>query len=322
PSGAAMGKDIAEVTRQPVLHEMIETALETGRAPHNRTVVIESAEKRRFYDAEVVPLKTDREGRRSDGVLGMVVLLKDVSYFKRVEKLKSDFLSDVSHEIRTPLTSITMGVGMLRESKSLAAMERESGLLAMVSMEAERLTKLVEELLLLSRLESGKIQLNLAETELPGLVERASAPFRPQAESKRIDLRTEIEEHLPSVLADPDKLHSVVSNLIANALRYTPEGGCIIIRASRRGNGFGISVADTGPGIPQTVRERIFDRFSQLEDRPGGQAGLGLAISKALVEAHGGKIWLESEPGKGSTFHFTIPGRHTAAKVYDHTVDA
>ncbi|MGE5552194.1 MAG: ATP-binding protein [Bacteroidota bacterium] len=313
-SAEAMGRDICEVTKQPILRRMIDEALANGKASHNRTIVTESGESRRFYDAEVVPLKAERESRRNEGNLGMVVLLKDVSYFKRIEKLKSDFLSDVSHEIRTPLTSITMGVGLLRESKTLASLARERDLLAMVSTEAERLTSLVEELLLLSRLESGKTRLNLKETDLSLLIERTSAAFRPQAESKGIELRTEIDRGLPHILTDQDKLQSVVSNLITNALRYTPKGGSVAIGADRHGDGCRISVSDTGPGIPSSAAEKIFDRFFQLEDRPGGQMGLGLPISKAIVEAHGGKIWIESEPKKGTVFRFTLPGRIPAGE--------
>lgn len=312
-SREVVGRDLFDVTEQPEIVSMVSKALESGHAPHNRTVIKEVDGEERFFDVEVVPLQLATPETRDEAAAdasrtsGAAILLKDVTYFKRLEKMKSDFLSDVSHEIRTPLTSISMGIGLLRESKNLAELEREAELLGIVEDETERLATLVDELLELSRFESGRARLEFQKVPFGFFLERATAPFLPQAESQNVELRTDVVGGLPEVRMDPDKVQSVIANLLTNALRYTPTGGKIEVKVFVRNEEVGVSVSDTGPGIPAEFKEKVFDRFFQMKGRPGGKAGLGLPISKAIVEAHGGRIWVESEEGKGSTFTFTLP---------------
>ena len=306
----AIGRTADQVLKQPVVDTMIETAIRTGEMPHNRTVVLEGNGRERFYDVEVVPLETKEARTRRGtavGVSGTAVLLKDVSYFKRLEKAKSDFLSDVSHEIRTPLTSIAMGIGLLQESGALAALERERNLLGTVKEETARLSALVEELLELSRLESGRSQLRIEEVPFPPLLNLAVDALRPQAEAQGVDLVVEVRDNLPKVRLDPDKIRSVLGNLLTNALRYTPAGGRVGVKADLQAEDLTVSVSDNGPGIPPEAREKIFDRFYQIPERPGGQAGLGLTITKTIVQTHGGRIWVDSQAGSGATFSFAIP---------------
>lgn len=311
-----VGEALLEVTEQPEIVEMVRKSLAQGIAPHNRTIVREVNGKEHFFDVEVALLPTlrsrdgaSRDGGSSDGTraTGAAVLLKDVTYFKHLEKMKSDFLSDVSHEIRTPLTSISMGIGLLLERKTVAGTKRESELLDIVEEEVARLASLVDELLELSRFESGRARLELQNVPLGAFLERAVAPFRPQAESRNVALLAGFSEDLPEVRLDPDKIQSVVSNLIANALRYTPPVGTIEMGARARDGEVEVSVADTGPGIPAEFREKVFDRFFQMKEHPGGKAGLGLPISKAIVQSHGGRIWVDGEEGKGARFSFTLP---------------
>ncbi|MDI3280098.1 MAG: ATP-binding protein [Bacillota bacterium] len=305
-SDEAKGKSIFWVTRQPVVAEMVREVMARGRVAHNRTISLNLEGEEHFFDVEVALLRGGPGEAAPEG-RGAVVLLKDVTYFKRLERMKSDFLSDVSHELRTPLTSISMGLGLLSESKLLAGAQRESQLLATVQEEVSRLTQLVEELLALSRFEAGRVQLKLQSLSLAEFLQRVAAPFQPQAEAQGVELRLDLPEDLPALKADPEKLRSVVANLLVNALRYTPAGGRISVGARAKGGEVTISVSDTGPGIPAALREKIFDRFFQIGERPGGQAGLGLAIAREIVRLHGGRIWVESEEGKGATFSFTLP---------------
>ena len=236
-----------------------------------------------------------------------MILLKDVTYFKRLDRVKTDFLSDISHEIRTPLTSMTMGLGMLRESKSLTDLAREKEILNMVEEETARLTNLVSELLELSSLESGKARLKKQSTDCRDLIERTLSSFRPQFDAKDVGLQVEIQPDLPHINLDPDKIRSVLSNLVINALRYTPPKGRVEVGAGLDLGMLTVSVTDDGPGIPLASRDKIFDRFYQMSERPGGQAGLGLPICRAIVQAHGGKIRVDGADGRGAIFVFTLP---------------
>lgn len=305
----AAGKDVFRVTQQPDIAAMTKEALETGRSPHDRTILVQIDGKEKFFDVEVVPIAPVKGPAGTAGLSGTAILLKDVTHFKQLDKMKSAFLSDVSHEIRTPLTSITMGIGLLKERRLYEADSREAELLETIEKEAARLTSLVDELLELSRFESGRIKLNLARASLLRVIEGVTAEFRPQAEKQRVSIVVDCVKPIPEVVMDSDRIHSVISNLVSNGLRYTPEGGAIriLILARKEGDEALVCVKDTGPGIPEELREKVFDRFFQIKGRPGGKAGLGLPISKEIVEAHGGRIWVESEPGKGSTFCFTLP---------------
>lgn len=310
-AASAVGADVWQATQRPEIVEMLRAVLSTGRPPHNRTVMYTVNGENHYFDAEVAPLVhgevSEMSSETANAVTGSVILLKDVTYFKRLEHLKADFLSDVSHEIRTPLTSITLGIGLLRESKTIKNSERDRELLETVSAEAEHLTTLASELLEISRLESGQMKLKLQETSLIFILESGVSAFAAQAETQKVMLQLEADPGVPRVRMDPDRIRSVVYNLTANALRYAPSGSIIQIRASRTSEGVLVTIHDEGPGVPPTLKDKIFDRFYQVKGRPGGLAGLGLPISKAIVEAHKGSIWMDSGEGKGTTFSFVLP---------------
>lgn len=219
----------------------------------------------------------------------------------------------VSHEFRTPLTSITMGVGLLQESNVIPAGSREAELLGAVAEESDRLTRLVGELLDLSRMEAGKMEFAFDAVPSGTLLERSAGPFRVQAEEKGITLSVSLTGAEPTVEAAGDKVTWVLTNLISNALRYTPAGGSITLTAERRGEVAVLQVADTGAGIPPDAQKRLFEKFFQVPGRPGGGAGLGLAISREIVRAHGGHIWVDSQVGLGSRFQFTLPLARSSA---------
>lgn len=248
----------------------------------------------------------DETGR----VQGVVTLLQDVTRFKNLDRMKSEFIATVSHEFRTPLTSINMAVDILAQEVLGTVNERQRDLLTTAKDDCDRLTKLVKELLDLSRLESGKSELKRAQVDLQQLVNDALKPLKLQFKEKGIDLNLKIDSGLPVFEGDPQQLTWVLTNLVSNALRYTPEHGHVTIKAMREDHVLKISVADSGRGIPIEALETIFEKFVQVKeatDSTPGSVGLGLAIAREVVEAHGGKIWVESEVGKGSIFSFTIP---------------
>jgi two-component system, NtrC family, sensor histidine kinase KinB len=222
--------------------------------------------------------------------------------------LKNEFIMMASHELRTPLTSIGMSIGLLQEKAVEKLNDNERELLLVAFEESQRLKTLVNELLDLSRIESGSIEMDLKPVHVKSVFEKVLSVFKTQAEEKSLDLSYLLSENLPDIKADVEKITLVLINLISNAFRYTENGGYINLKAEHIGQYVHISVKDNGGGIPYEYQSRIFDKFFHLNDTkiPGG-SGLGLAISKEIVHAHGGTIWVESEFGKGSMFIFTVP---------------
>jgi len=224
--------------------------------------------------------------------------------------MKSEFMAAVSHELRTPLTSISMAIDIMSQEVLGKVNDRQKDLLSTAKDDCERLTKLVRELLDLSRLESGKYEMRRVPINLRSLIDEALKPLRLQFQEKGIRLETDVSPATPDVAGDEQQLSRVITNLASNALRYTPPNGKVTIRSDIVNDSVQISVADSGRGIPPDAIDMIFDKFVQVKqasDSMPGSVGLGLAIAKEVVEAHGGKIWVESVVDKGSTFYFTIP---------------
>ncbi|MCH8297301.1 MAG: GAF domain-containing protein [Chloroflexi bacterium] len=242
---------------------------------------------------------------------------RDITAAKEVERMKDEFISTVSHELRTPLTSIKGAAEILLNYQDEdPAVQAE--FLNIIDNESDRLTRLINDVLDLARMESGQMQFHTSEVDLPGIIETAVDSTHSLTVKKDLTIEIALDEDLPTVASDPDRLVQVLTNLLSNAIKFTPRGGLIRVRSRLLpipGADTGIkmvevSVSDNGVGIPDSEFEKIFKRFQQvsttLSDRPQG-TGLGLPISKEIVEHLGGAIWVESEPGKGSTFFFTIP---------------
>jgi signal transduction histidine kinase len=192
---------------------------------------------------------------------------------------------------------------------------RQKDMLSTAKDDCERLTKLVRELLDLSRLESGRYEMKREDVNVQLLIDEALKPLRLQFQEKRIRLETDVPPAIPHVQGDQQQLTLVVANLVSNALRYTPENGRVTVRSELEDDSIRISVSDSGRGIPADAIDMIFDKFVQVKqptDAMPGSVGLGLAIAKEVVEAHGGRIWVESKVGLGSTFYFTIPRSRTS----------
>ncbi len=229
---------------------------------------------------------------------------------KELDKMKSEFFSMMSHELRTPLTSIKEGSGLLLDGTAGPVTDKQSKVLTILSEESGRLIHLVNSLLDISKMEAGMMTYNFMRTSLPPLIQKAMTEIMPLVESQKVRLEAKVKDDLPDLRADPERLLQVLRNLIGNAVKYTPEGGRITVSAMRRDGKVEVSVADTGPGIPSQELTAIFDKFkqgSQKDTSPFKGTGLGLAIVKHIITSHGGRVWVESNPGQGSTFFFALP---------------
>ncbi len=236
---------------------------------------------------------------------------RDVQQQKQVEQMKNDFISVVSHELRTPLTSIRGALGLLAGGVSGELPEKARALLDIAAKNSDRLGRLINDILDIEKIESGKMGFRFASLELMPLLEQAVESNRGYATTYEVELRIVSGVEALRVWADADRLQQVVTNLLSNACKFSPRGGLVEIAAARcNGNRVRISVTDQGKGIPPQFQASIFEKFAQADissTREKGGTGLGLSISKAIVERHGGRIGFESEPGVATTFAFELP---------------
>lgn len=266
---------------------------------------------------EIIPLEIGASLLRapSGAIIGAAVTFRDMSRsreidkVRRLEKIKTDFISTVSHELRTPLASMIASVSLLRAGLAGELSPKQQELLGILHRNSYRLKELIEDILELSRLESGKPVLDLEETPVRRLVEQTLAAMKDSAREKGVSLSTAESIDFPARL-DRRRVQRILDHLVGNAIRFTPPGGRITVSARREGNAAVFSVEDTGIGIPEEEQPRVFDKFYQVQDaliRTAQGSGLGLSICKRIVCMHGGDIWVDSAPGKGSCFSFRIP---------------
>jgi NtrC-family two-component system sensor histidine kinase KinB len=307
PPDSPQNRHFLEVLESEQLFNYIKESMESGKPPSieekQNLFTVEKEGTRRHYQFSITPV------RGKKGVLiGVVLLLRDVTRLAELDRLKSEFVMTASHELRTPLTSIGMSIDLLLEGATKKLNEKEQQLLSAAHEEVQRLKAFVSNLLDLSKIEAGKMEMELSSISIRVLFEKAATVFNAQKEEKAVDLSFSVPEELPNVRGDDNKITWVLTNLISNALRYTPSGGHINLSAESFGSSVQISVSDDGPGIPYEYQSKIFDKFVQVKsDKAVGGSGLGLAICKEIVRAHGGTIWVDSVPGSGSRFTFTLP---------------
>ncbi len=259
----------------------------------------------------IVRLEADRIND-ADKFLGLVMVLRDITKEKELDKMKDDFVSLVSHELRTPLAGIKGAAENLLDEIPGALNQPQKDCLALARRNIERLERLICDLLDISRIEAGKIKLDKKPVDINAIIGEAMRLFEGQAVKNGLRLLTSFAAGLPPVEADPDRITQVITNLVGNAIKFTPSAGQITVSTLQEGNNIRVDVADTGPGISQEDSGKVFDKFYQIHAPDGRQkkgTGLGLTICKGIVEEHGGKIWVEPAPGEGSRFSFILPIR-------------
>lgn len=305
PENENAGKHVGEVARDARIAGAVAEALESQRpvASEGMSSVfplgVDGSE--RAFRLRTTPMR-DNVNR----MLGAVTILQDITHLREIDRLKSEFIATASHELRTPLTSVQMGVHLLLEGALGELTDSQNEVLQACRQDCERLDKLTRDLLDLSKIEAGERQPQLASVRARDLISTVAEELRPQVEAKSLELRLDAPVDLSRVMVDRLQVERVITNLVINALRHTKQGE-IKISAEQRDNHISVSVCDTGSGIPTEYLPHIFDKFVQVPDAPTGGAGLGLTISKSIVEANGGRISVQSQVGRGTTFTFTLP---------------
>lgn len=241
-------------------------------------------------------------------VSGAAVVLQDVTRFRLLDEIKTNLVSTVSHELKTPLTSVRMGLHLLLEEKIGDLNPKQTELLLAAREDSERLLRMINDLLDLARIESGSRRMTLEERSPGQLVEKAVGDLSQLTEGQNTRLRAEIEKGLPAVEVEPQQISHVFSNFVSNAAKYSRPGEEILLAAKRDEEGVRFSVTDHGPGIPLQYQPRMFEKFFRVPGTDSRGAGLGLAIAREIVLAHGGRVGVNSQPGKGSEFYFVLPG--------------
>lgn len=241
-------------------------------------------------------------------LVNIIASVRDITHFREAEEMKSTFVSVISHELKTPVALIKGYAGTLRREDANWDAETVRESLTVIEEESDRLSSLIDNLLEVSRLQAGQMKLDKTDVRVDKMAERTVNDFRTQTQTHTFKL--DFPPNFPPIQADHERVHQVLTNLVSNAIKYSPQGGQVTISGRFDDDWIYVAVTDQGIGIPPGERERIFDRFyrveSPLSQRTQG-AGLGLYLVKSVVDAHGGRIWVDSTPGKGSTFVFTLP---------------
>ena len=291
---SAVGQRFVTVARD---HQVVEVWRQCKRDRREQSDVVDMVGDRPILQVLVTPL---REG-------GCLVLLQDLTKIRRLETVRRDFITNISHELRTPLAALRALVETLQDG-GLEDPPAAHRFLGLIEVEVDELAQMVEELLELSRIESGRVPLRMVPTTVEEIVGPAVERMRPQAERAGVRLVVDLPADLPLLLADGARAARVVTNLIHNAIKFTPKKGKVTVKAAAGDGQVVVSVVDTGIGIAADDLPRIFERFYKADHaRSGGGTGLGLAIARHIVEAHGGRIWAESVEGRGSSFYFALP---------------
>jgi len=296
--GKIEGRSALEILASVPSDNAIREVIRSGKSVERE--ILFDRPKRRVFQVHFSPMHHDGK------LFGVVSVFHDLTEIRRLEEVRRDFVANLSHELKTPLTAIRGFSETLLEDSTP---EETRKYLEVIFRHATDLSQLMENLLNLSQIESGKEEIRSEQISLKTFVDRLLERFKVQAELKKIHLSNETHES-DALHADPPKLNQILSNLLDNAIKYTPPGGKIWIRARSLDRAFQMEVTDTGPGIPPEERSRVFERFYRIDkarSRETGGAGLGLAIVKHLVELHGGRITVESGSGQGSRFLISLP---------------
>jgi two-component system, OmpR family, phosphate regulon sensor histidine kinase PhoR len=299
PTGSLLGRSAIEAFIDPIIDRIARSARGSGSANGELTL--------RRDDG---PTLVVRARRSADS--GVWLIMEDVSELRRLQRIRAEFIDNLSHELRTPLTTVSLlAETLVREADNAgeAIPARMRDRIGKIEVETDHLVQMVQELLDLSRIESGGPLVMLDEVDLGRLAAASVERLRLFAERQDVNLQTDVADGLPTVRGNEDRLGQVFVNLLHNAVKFSPDGGVVVVQVRAMAKEVIVSVEDHGIGIPKADQSRIFERFYMADKarRRGGGTGLGLAIARHVVEAHGGRIRVESHEGRGSTFSFSVP---------------
>jgi two-component system phosphate regulon sensor histidine kinase PhoR len=283
--------------------ELIEAVREVlGGEARVQSEIVTGTLRQHFFAATVAAV-------RADETTGAVVVLHDITELRKLERVRQDFVANVSHEFRTPLTAI-QGFAETLLAGAIDDPQNRTRFLEIILEHSRRLARLTEDLLMLSKMDAERLELEIRGISGAQLIESCVETSQHRAAEKNLHISVHVPANLPEIAGDRRRLAEVLQNLLDNAVQYTMADGKIAVSAEGKGNEVIITVADTGIGIPRADQPRIFERFYRVDvarSREAGGTGLGLSIAKHLVEVHGGRLWVESEVGQGSQFHFSVP---------------
>lgn len=283
--------------------DLIHPSAKKNEAP----LKIFSDEKESYFEKEIIHIEINKTGENITELIGYVILLKNITIFKELDSAKTNFIATISHELKTPISSIKMSTQLLEHNATGSLNDEQKQLVEGIKEDSTRLLQITGELLNMSQVETGNIQLNIQSTDPTLIVRYAIDTTKLQAEHKKIKLQVDMEAEIPEIIADAEKTAWVLINFLTNAIRYSMEDSEIVISLKKEDKGALFSVQDFGKGIDSRYKKKIFERYFQIPGSLKSGSGLGLAISKEFIEGQGGTIGVNSDPGMGSTFFFIIP---------------
>ncbi|GGG94605.1 PAS domain-containing sensor histidine kinase [Parapedobacter pyrenivorans] len=299
------------ITQLAIENDLLRTLARKPAEPDNREstkpIKVFADGKESYFERETIDIDISPTGEQETRRIGSVILLRNITPFKELDSAKTNFIATVSHELKTPISSIKMSLDLLEHQTTGRLNEDQRQLIESIRDDSERLLRITGELVDMSRLESGHIQLNKQPSDPMAILDYTLGAVGNQAVQRGIELVTEVDADLPIIDVDAEKTAWVLTNFMTNAIRYSPDNGRVIISVKKSERVLRYSVQDFGKGIERRYRDRIFDRYFQVPGSNKAGTGLGLAISKDFIENQGGRIGVDSEPGLGSTFFFELP---------------
>ncbi|WDF45884.1 ATP-binding protein [Chryseobacterium sp. KACC 21268] len=302
-----VGKLIQDVAvTNDLIRNIIKDIIEENKKSTSETMKIYADGKESYFEKEIIDINVVPTGEKESQFIGQVIMLRNITPFKELDLAKTNFLGTVSHEFKTPISSIQMGLQLLENEQIGMMNEEQKTLVNGIKEDANRLLKITKELLNITQVESGAIQLNIQASDIRMIIEDAINANKSAAEQKHIIFKINIENGLREVLADAEKTAWVLNNLLSNAVRYSHENSEIHVKVEKVEYKIQFSVIDKGQGIPSQYVSKVFDRYFKIPGTKKEGTGLGLTISKQFIEAQGGEIFVESELGMGSKFIFNL----------------
>ncbi len=293
-AGDTVGKPVSELSAKNDLFRFL--IADESNNPFK--IVLDNKEN--FYVKEVIAVP-------QDDATNKVIVVKNITSFKELDVAKTNFIATISHELKTPLASSDFGLKLLEDNRIGELTKEQKELVEQLKTDNQRMLKILSELLNMSQVEAGKMQLNIQMVSPYQIIENSINAVSSNSRERSVHTDQKIETNLPDVKADPDKISWVLNNFLTNAIKYSPEGGTILISVMRADGRISFAVSDHGPGIDQVYTDRIFERYFQIPGRSDKKgSGIGLAICREFIEAMGGRTWVKSQPGEGSTFGFDL----------------